>query len=90
MKQIANYFGDRPVIGMATSAGSSILSMVNNIVPWLEVLGIIVGTLIGLLTLWLTIIKIATERRTKKCRELEERLHQMEIEHQRKIDNNGN
>jgi uncharacterized membrane protein len=79
MKQVVNFLGDKPVIGMVISYGTSAMAFFEKLASWLQILGIIVGTLIGILTLYLTIIKISNEKRTKKCLELEKRYDELRL-----------
>jgi len=84
MKQVANFLGDKPVIGMIISYGTSAMAFFEKLASWLQVLGIIVGTLIGILTLYLTIIKISNEIRTKKCLELEKKYDELKLDNELK------
>ncbi len=58
MNLILDILGKNPGIGIVLSFGSVALPFINAITPYLQFLGIIIGLLIGILTVYIQIQKI--------------------------------
>lgn len=58
----------KPIIGYVSSLGASAISFIDDIMPWCQILGVIIGLLVGVLTVIAKSLEIKKLRKSNKTK----------------------
>lgn len=90
MSKLFQILSDKPLIGAGTSLVSSALATLTDMIPALQVIGVLFGLIIGFLTIVSVSISIFIKRRENRCKELEREFLELQIKHQIRINEKDN